>query len=92
MLFVYNAITNTGEKKQGTVEAPSKDLAISALQRRALIVTSVIEESKSKGLLSMSLFEHVSMKDIVIMSRQISTYPDRYDYFRSIGQAPHHFL
>ncbi len=73
MLFVYNAITNTGEKKQGTVEAPSKDLAISALQRRALIVTSVIEESKSKGLLSMSLFEHVSMKDIVIMSRQIST-------------------
>lgn len=74
MLFNYIAITNTGEKKKGTVEASSRDLAISAIQRRGLIVSSVSEDDKGQGILNMTLFkEKIKMKDIVIMSRQIST-------------------
>jgi type II secretory pathway component PulF len=73
MLFNYNAITNVGEKKSGSVEATSKDLAISAIQRRGLILVSISEE-KAGGFLGLSFLDKkVSMKDIVIMSRQIST-------------------
>ncbi|MEI6660107.1 MAG: type II secretion system F family protein, partial [bacterium] len=74
MIFSYDAITPTGEKKQGTVDASSKESAISAIQRRGLIVSSVSEEGEKKWLLSLSFFEKsVKMKDVVIMSRQIST-------------------
>lgn len=74
MLFRYDAITNTGEKKIGTVEAGSRDLAIMAIQRRGLIVSSIKEEKNSNALLGLSFFEQkVKMKDVVIMSRQIST-------------------
>lgn len=74
MLFTYDAITNTGEKKKGTVDAASKDSAIAALQRRGLIVSSVSEEGEKKGIMALSIFdEKIKMKDVVIMSRQIST-------------------
>ncbi len=73
MLFTYDAITNTGEKKKGTVEAASKDSAIAAIQRRGLIV-SFVTEGEKKSLMNITIFEKgVSSKDIVIMSRQIST-------------------
>lgn len=74
MIFKYDAITNTGDKKIGTIDASSKDSAISALHRRGLIVSSIEEEGQKKGLMKLSLFDkRVKMKDIVIMSRQIST-------------------
>ncbi len=74
MLFNYEAISNTGEKKKGTVDASSKDSAIAAIQHRGLIVVSVSEGEEKKGLMQMSFFEKsVAMKDVVIMSRQIST-------------------
>ncbi|MEK7586012.1 MAG: type II secretion system F family protein [Patescibacteria group bacterium] len=74
MLFNYEAISNTGEKKKGSVDAGSKDLAISAIQRRGLIVVSINEGERKKGLMQMTFFEKgIAMKDVVIMSRQIST-------------------
>lgn len=74
MLFSYEAITEGGEKKRGTVDAITKDLAITAVQRRGLIVLSVAEEGEKKGFLNMTFFEKgVAMKDVVIMSRQIAT-------------------
>lgn len=74
MLFKYESITNIGEKKIGTVEASSKDSAIAALQRRGLIVSSIEEEGVKNGILHLSFLEKkVKLKDIVIMSRQIST-------------------
>ncbi|HUC88643.1 MAG TPA: type II secretion system F family protein [Candidatus Paceibacterota bacterium] len=74
MIFTYQAITSTGEKKSGTIDAGSRDLAIAAIQRRGLIVSSVIEEGKKKGILNITIFEKtVKMKDVVIMSRQLST-------------------
>ena len=73
MLFNYKAITNTNEKKEASVEALSKDMAITALQRRGFVVLSVEEAGKPKNVLEIRLFDNVPMKDIVIMSRQIST-------------------
>lgn len=73
MLFNYKAITNTNEKKEGSVEALSKDMAITALQRRGFVVVSIDDASKPKSFLDIRFFDNVPMKDIVIMSRQIST-------------------
>lgn len=74
MLFNYESITNTGEKKNGSIDASSKDSAISALQRRGLIVSSIKEEGAKGGIMHLSFFDRtVKMKDVVIMSRQIST-------------------
>lgn len=75
MLFNYEAITNEGEKKVGSVEATNKDLAIAAIQRRGYIVSSLVEGASKKGILNITLFHKktVPMKDIVIMSRQMST-------------------
>lgn len=73
MQFNYKAITATGEKKEGIVEAVNKDLAISALQRRGLVVASIKSTDEAKGFLEISILESVPMKDIVMLSRQIST-------------------
>lgn len=75
MLFNYEAITSEGERKIGSVEAVNKDLAIAAIQKRGLIVSSLTESSKKKGLMNLTFFERKSipMKDIVMMSRQMST-------------------
>lgn len=72
MLFTYQALDQTGAKKSGTIDALNKTVAISALQRRGLIVVS-IKGDDDKGILQMTFFEHVPLRDIVVMSRQIST-------------------
>ncbi len=73
MTFKYKAVTGTGEQKEGIIEAQSKDLAIAALQRRGFIVTSVAEESGTGNSMNISFFSGVPLKEIVLMSRQIST-------------------
>ncbi len=72
MNFIYKAVTTTGEKKEGTIDAVNKDLAISGLQRRGLIIVSIKNE-EDKSIFEMNLFESVPMRDIVILSRQMST-------------------
>ena len=72
MLFDYQAITNTGEKKEGQIDAMTKDLAVGALQRRGFIVMSIKDNDKNKKILNFIIFEKVAMRDIVLMSRQIA--------------------
>jgi type IV pilus assembly protein PilC len=73
MNFRYTAVTDKGEKREGMIEAVNRDLAITGLQRRGLIVTSVKSEEESKKWFEISLFEKVPMKEVVILSRQMST-------------------
>ncbi len=73
MLFKYKAIDQKGGSRGGEVEAPDKNSAISALQRRGLIVTSIEDEKSRKSIWDLTFFERVPPKDIVIMSREIST-------------------
>ena len=48
MLFKYKAIDDGGIKKEGEIDAPNRDMAISGLQRRGLVVISIKEENASK--------------------------------------------
>ncbi|MEN9647623.1 MAG: hypothetical protein RLY57_427 [Candidatus Parcubacteria bacterium] len=75
MLFVYNALDEKGAEQKGTIEAVNVDIAISALQRRGLII-SHINEANTEGNVferSIGIFDRISNKDIVILSRQIAT-------------------
>lgn len=75
MLFNYQAIDNTGAPKNGSIDASNVDIAISSLQRRGLVITSIHEEGENTSVLSMNLsfFDRVSNKDVVILSRQLAT-------------------
>ncbi len=73
MNFTYQAVTEKGEKKEGMIEAVNRELAVSGLQRRGLIVTSIKDEKESKKWFEITIYEKIPMKQIVILSRQIST-------------------
>jgi len=74
MLFKYHAIDQDGHDRDGTIEAPSQEVAVSALRRRNLII-SAIESAEKKSLFNIKIpfFKRISNKDIVILSRQIAT-------------------
>ncbi len=75
MLFTYKALDAQGQSQNGSVEALNTDVAISAIQRRGLVITEIhADEGKAQGLnMRIKLFERVSNKDVVILSRQIAT-------------------
>ncbi len=73
MLFKYKAVDEGGINKEGEIDAPNRDIAISGLQRRGLVVISIKEEGEKKSLFTFSFFERVKPKDVVILSRQIAT-------------------
>jgi len=75
MLFNYQAVDQTGAPKTGSIDAVNVDIAITSLQRRGFVITSINEADKKTGLLSMNIawFERVSNKDVVILSRQLAT-------------------
>jgi len=75
MLFNYESVDEAGAKKTGSIDAVNVDVAISSLQRRGLILSSINEADKKGSLFSknISLFDRVSTKDVVILSRQMST-------------------
>lgn len=78
MLFKYSAVDKTNTQREGTVEAASIDAAISAVQKRGYTVTAVDPVDQQKTLsdylnLEFEFMHSVSNKDIVILSRQVST-------------------
>ena len=73
MNFNYKVIDAAGREVSGTIDAVSSDLAVSSLQRRGFIVVSVVADSQKNILQkSFSFFDKVPMKDLVVMSRQLS--------------------
>lgn len=78
MLFTYKAIDSSNIQREGTVEGPTVDAAISAVQKRGYTLISIDEVNSSKGIgglmkLEFSFLKSVSNKEVVILSRQIST-------------------
>jgi len=73
MNYRYTGVTQTGEKREGVIEAVTRELAITGLQNRGLIVTTIKSEDEAKKWFELTLFEKVPMKDIVVLSRQMST-------------------
>lgn len=73
-LFTYKAIDENGREVEGTIEAVTRDVAIGAVQRRGLIVSSVADaEDVPFFKKDIGIFNRVSNRDIVILSRQIAT-------------------
>lgn len=73
MQFNYQAIDQNGAKQEGVIDAVSRDVAITSLQRRGLSVTSVVEAPQEGQGFNITLFESASNKDVVLLSRQIAT-------------------
>ncbi len=73
MLFKYKSVDDKGISREGSIDATNRDMAISGLQRRGLIVISIKEEGAKTSLLQFSFTQRIPMKDVVILSRQIST-------------------
>ena len=74
MLFNYKSIDQAGAEKVGSIDAVNIDIAIASLQRRGLVITTIHEQSTGSFLnMNIALFDRVSNKDIVILSRQLAT-------------------
>ena len=73
MLFNYEARTQNGESKLGTIEASSENAALEILQRNDLIVLGLTKAANvSMMSRNIKIFEPVPKKEVVIFSRQIS--------------------
>ena len=76
MLFSCKTINKGGEREEGTIEAFSMDVAIASLQRKSLVVTSIKPKDEFDDgdiLKKIPFFNKVSNREIVILSRQMST-------------------
>ncbi len=75
-LFTYTAVDEQGAGRAGTIEAVNVDVAITALQRRGLIISS-IDSAEQKQVWSLTtsipLFNGIQGSDIVMLSRQMTT-------------------
>jgi len=73
-LFTYRALDAEGAERQGTIDAVNIDVAIAALQRRNLVISSIDPQApKGSSWNRVSFFEHVTNSDVVMVSRQITT-------------------
>ncbi len=74
MLFTYKALDSGGRPMNGSIDALNMEVAITALQRRGFSIGSIVPASRESFFKrDISFWKRVSSKDIVILSRQIST-------------------
>ena len=76
MIFTYKALDERGSQTEGTIDSQNKEIAITSLQRRGWTILSLEEAGQHKNILltsSFSIFGGVKSKDVVILSRQMST-------------------
>ncbi|KKU67544.1 MAG: Type II secretion system F domain protein [Parcubacteria group bacterium GW2011_GWA2_47_16] len=74
MLFNYQALDNQGQNLNGSIDAISIDVAISSLQRRGFVISSITPVSSGSVFnRKMNFLNGIKSKDIVLLSRQMST-------------------
>lgn len=73
MKFNYQGRAKKGEVQSGSVEASSREAAISLLQKHGLYVT-ILEETAKPPIYAkrVRIFERISARDLVLFSRQLS--------------------
>jgi len=72
MKFLYQARTKEGDIRSGTIEASSKEVAFSLLQKLGYYVTYLEEERPPIYARELKIFRRISLKDLFIFSRQLS--------------------
>ena len=75
MIFSYKAVDDKNLPINGTIEAANKDLAVSSLQKRGYTIISMKVMGEKGGFFSknLNLFGGIKNKDVVILSKQMST-------------------
>jgi type IV pilus assembly protein PilC len=73
MLFKYKAIDVKGENKEGVIDAFNKDVAVNSLHSRGFVVSYIKSAKKESILRRVPFFNRVSLKELVIVSRQMAT-------------------
>jgi len=74
MLFNYKAVDTSGGVLTGSIDAINIEVAITSLQRRGLTISTIVPQGAGSVLTrNIGFFQRVKGKDIVILSRQIST-------------------
>jgi type II secretory pathway component PulF len=73
MEFSYQSRDSKGALRTGTVEAVSMQNAQEILQQHGLIVIKILPVSRMNILEKLSFLERVSMKELVMFSRQLAT-------------------
>ena len=83
--FNYKAVSDTGEKTVGAIEAVDRKAAVSALSQRGQFVTELVEPSPAQGQSAYSRVtadvgilprfgsKRIAGKDVVAMTAQLST-------------------
>ena len=73
-LFTYRAVDADGAERQGTIDAVNIDVAITALQRRGLILSGIEPQAEKVSAWSrIAIFDRITNADVVMVSRQITT-------------------
>lgn len=74
MLFLYKSVTKEGLEVVGEIDAQNQDSAVATLQKKGLVVVSVRPADKKQFFeVGVVFWEHVSAKEIAMVSRQIAT-------------------
>jgi len=75
MLFNYKIIDPNGKELTSSIEAVNRDVAISTLQSKGYVITTLQEADQAGSVWEMefTMFQKISMREVVILSRQIST-------------------
>ena len=76
MIFSYKALDENSTQTNGTIDTQNKDLAINSLQKRGWTILAIEEAGKNKSIFmggDINLFAGIKTKDVVILSRQMST-------------------
>ncbi|MEK9201596.1 MAG: type II secretion system F family protein [Patescibacteria group bacterium] len=73
MLFNYKGVDKAGEERKGTIESINIDSAIGSLQNQGLVLSSIVPIEERRELAWFAFLHNVSAKDIVVLSRQMST-------------------
>ncbi|PID83326.1 hypothetical protein CSB11_02180 [Candidatus Campbellbacteria bacterium] len=72
-LFKYVVFDQNGKQKNGQIDAHTKDVAIKSLQSKGYIISSIKSEDDKSFFEKKITLGGVSNKDIVILSKQLST-------------------
>jgi type IV pilus assembly protein PilC len=73
MLYKYKVIDSQGATQEGTIDAVTIDIAITSLQRKGYVISSITPLDEQTFLSrNIPFFTRVTNKDIVILSRQMA--------------------
>ncbi len=75
MIFSYKALDERSSPTNGTIDAINKDAAINSLQKRGYTILNIDGVDDHTGILrkNFTLFGGIKVKDVVILSKQMST-------------------